>query len=206
MSNCTVNPVKAYLDYSLSLEAYWRAEWWVGWYPYNVVTREVCFVSPRSIRSQKRVADGFFVTRKVEEVPVRFGKARLTKSSNTRSAARAADVQFDAPVPLYPGNFSEGGDDGDGGHAGTIWYQQDLSDQSSGGTSAPEQIQPLCTKAGFNIPATVFESQKLIVQGLASTPEKLVLSAALAAGSDAFKLEKQSLHKRIGELKAEFSS
>lgn len=65
LSACSVNPVKASILYSRSLETNWISEWCTGWYSYSASTEDHSSVPPRSIRSQKRVVDGSFPSRKV---------------------------------------------------------------------------------------------------------------------------------------------
>lgn len=52
---------------------------------------------------------------------MRFGKVRLMTMFGARSVAEAASVQLDESVPFHLDNVSEGGDDGNTGHAGRIW-------------------------------------------------------------------------------------
>lgn len=56
---------------------------------------------------------GSFITRKVEEVPVRFGNSRLMMMSEARSTAVVAGFQFDDPVDLHPDNVPDVGEDRD---------------------------------------------------------------------------------------------
>lgn len=157
-----------------------------------------------SIIIQEQVADGSFITRRVEEVPVRFGKGRLMTMCKVRNATEAAIVQLEKPISLHPNNVSQGCDDRDDGHAEPKEDLQDKSHQSAGGLSALRQIQSLCEKTGSDIPAAVLKAYKLKAQERVAIPDNSVLSAASTAVSDAFKLEKNRC-KKINELKTELS-
>lgn len=90
-------------------------------YPYNVETGNLNLVPGRSIRVQKRAADGSFVISNVGKVPVKFGKSRLMMTSEACSAAEAAALQHDCLTPFNSDNFSESGDDRNGAHEEQKW-------------------------------------------------------------------------------------
>lgn len=59
---------------------------------------------------------------------------------------------------------------------------------------------------GLAVLVTILEAQKLIAQRLPAISEILVLSTALTAESDAFKLGEDSLQTQIEDLKVALSS
>lgn len=141
MSNVPVSSLKAFLAYSRSIEHDWLFECCAGWYPYNATTEELSPVPPHSIHDQKRAIDGFFITHKVGEVLVKFGKSRLMTISETSSAAEAAGVHIDESVPLHPHNVCEGGDDRGAATEEQICNLRDWSYQYTDGIFALLQIQ-----------------------------------------------------------------
>lgn len=139
--------MKAYLAYSRSFEVVWRAKGCVGRFLYNAATGDVHFVHPRSIRSQKRTADGSFINSKVGKALARFRKAQLWERYEANRAAEAPSVQLDEPVPLSLDNVFVGGDDGDDAHAEPISDLHNLSDQAAGGVPALQYLQSAFEKA-----------------------------------------------------------
>lgn len=128
--------MRIYLAYSRSLEVDKRSEWCACSYTYNNATGEVSSVSLCSRPSQKRAADGSFISRKDGEVLVWFKKDRLITMSKARSATETAGIQLDEPISLHPATVSEGSDDRGGAHAKPIWDLQYSSDQPAGAVSA----------------------------------------------------------------------
>lgn len=61
VSDCTVNPVKAYPSYSRSLEVNWFADGCFWWYFYIDITGVTIPLIFRSIRGQKGATDGFLL-------------------------------------------------------------------------------------------------------------------------------------------------
>lgn len=90
MCECTVNHVKAFLVYSLSIGVGWVHEGCGGWYPYNAATGDNSPVPPGSICGQERAIDWSFITHKVRVVSVKVGKSRLMTKSEARSAVGEA--------------------------------------------------------------------------------------------------------------------
>lgn len=92
MSDCTFNPVKAFLAYSRSVEVAGLLRGCNVWYPYISATGQVKTVLLRSVRDQKRAWYGSFITRTVGEVPIRFGKSQFLTLSEARRDGEAASV------------------------------------------------------------------------------------------------------------------
>lgn len=111
MSNCTANPVKHLLGYSLWAEFYCLYERYLGWFPNKTTSGEHSSLPPRSICGQERATLGSSINRKVDEVLVGLRESLLLMMSEARSAAEAAGVQLYEPVSLHPDIVSEGGID-----------------------------------------------------------------------------------------------
>lgn len=95
-----------------------------------------------------KAADRSFITIKVEEVLVAFGKSRLMTMAVACSSTETASVKLDDPAPLLSDSISEGGDDKDGGNEKQIRNLQILIHQSAGCVPALQQIQLTCEKPG----------------------------------------------------------
>lgn len=108
MANCTVILVKAFISYNRSLQADLLHEGCARWYSYKAATEELSPLSSSSIRGQKRADDLSFITRKVEEAPLRFNTSQLITMSEARSVSEGAGVQFNEPVLLHLGSVSDG--------------------------------------------------------------------------------------------------
>lgn len=102
--------------------------------------------------------------------------------------------------------MSEGGDDSDAASAKHIWDLQSMSDQSAHGASVLQHIQLTRKKVGLEVSNTVLEALKLIAQRPEDIPENSVLSCALTAGCDDFKLQEQPLLRKADKLKDELIS
>lgn len=109
--------------------------------------------------------------------------------SEVRSTTEAVGHPFGEPVALHPDDVSEGGDDKHGGHVEQISDLQYSSDPSGWAVSDLSQIPFLCEEVGLDVPTTVLQTKNLIAQGLAAISEASILSGAITAGSDAFKVE-----------------
>lgn len=171
MPGCTVHYLKTLLVYSSSFEVDWLHERCGGWNPYNAATRKLSPIAPRSVRRQKRAADGSFISSKVGEVPVRFREPKFMRISEARSAAVTASAQIYETVPPHPINVSAGRDNRGTAPTKQIRNLQDFSDQSIREVSALCQVQLHCEKAGLYVPTIVLEAQKPTVQWLVAIPE-----------------------------------
>lgn len=67
-------------------------------------------------------------------------------------------------------------------------------------------MQTLCEKVEFGVRTTIPEAQKSLAQRLAAISKSSVFSAAVMAGPDAFKLEKEAQLYEDGKLNEEFTS
>lgn len=206
MFDRTVNPMKDCFAYSRSFEVKWLYEGYFCWFPYNTATGELSPVPPHSVGSQKQAIHESSFTRKVWEVPVRFGKYWLMTMPGARCAAKAACVQPDDPPPLHRDDVYKGVGDRDATHAEQIWDAQNLCEQSAGGVSALQQIQVLDEKAGLEVPTTVLKAEKLLAQRLAAILENSILSSVLTFGPEAFKMEKEALLSKVSKWKNELAS
>lgn len=121
--------------------------------------------------------------------------------SGTGRAAEAAVVQLHEAFPLYPDNVFEGSDDRDAEPVEHVRELHDLCSQSSGGMYAFQETQVLCEKAGLEVPTTVLEAEKIIAEGQLAKAESSILSSALTAASDAFKVDSEALFSEINKLK-----
>lgn len=93
--DCTVNPVKAYFAYILSVEVDWPAEKSTSWFTENTATENRNLLPPSFICGQKRALVGSFIARNVWVFLVRFAKSHLMTISETCNAAEAAGAQID---------------------------------------------------------------------------------------------------------------
>lgn len=111
ISDFVVNLVAVFLPYSLSIEIERLHEGCIDVYAYNSANGEPSPVPPRSVRGQKRAADGSLITRNVWEALIRFERSRLMTVSQERSATETASFQLDVLVSLHFDNVYEGGAD-----------------------------------------------------------------------------------------------
>lgn len=94
ISNCTFNPVKAFLAYSQPIDVDWLYKGFASSYPQNAATKELIPVPTRSIRVQRRAVGRSFITRKVGEVLVKLGKSRVMTIFESSSDSETAGSDF----------------------------------------------------------------------------------------------------------------